>query len=36
MGKQYNKMQKRSRRKSYLDRKKEEVQEQIAKAAKKK
>ena len=34
MGKQYNKLQKRNRRKQYLSRKKAEVREKIATAAK--
>jgi hypothetical protein len=34
MGKQYNKKEKKNRRKSYLDRKKAEVRDNIAKAAK--
>ena len=36
MGKQYNKVQKRERRKAYLDRKKEQVREEIKKNAAKK
>ena len=36
MSKQYNKVEKKNRRKSYLDRKKEQVKEAIAKAAKSK
>jgi hypothetical protein len=36
MGKQYNKKEKQNRRKDYLDRKKAEVRENIAKTAKSK